>query len=88
MLLKNVYYLVNKVDSAGDRLKDIRNKPYETTLMYLINFEIWGSYKSWANKGLLARREAALASLGHLTNESYYEIQVSYFLFLTILKQH
>jgi hypothetical protein len=45
MLLKNVYYLVNKVDSAGDRLKDIRNKPYETTLLYLINFEIWGSYK-------------------------------------------
>jgi hypothetical protein len=79
MLLKNVYYLVNKADSAGDRLKDIRNKPYETTLMYLINFEIWGSYKSWANKGLLGRREAALASLASLTSESYYEIQVSYF---------
>lgn len=64
------------MNSAGDRVKDIKNKPHKIALMYLINFEIWGTYKNSVNKGLLSRRDFALVSLGHLTTSAFYEIKV------------
>lgn len=72
--------MFNEIESAGDRIHSItkipkQNQKEKSCLYYLLNFEIWGSYKEWGTKDLPSRRNTALGNLTHLTTIMIYDIK-------------
>ena len=65
---------MNSVDSAGDKIESIlktkkSNCRVSETLMYMVNFEIWGMYEGEEKKNVVERRNKALNSINSMTSK-------------------